>query len=336
MVVRPFAPSLRRLLLAPELGALVSLLVVFAFFALVAGDSGFLTAQGTVNYLEVAAQLGILAVGVALLMIGGEFDLSVGSMIGAAGMVFALGVQIWGLPVWLSILLAFAVAVAVGLANGYLVLRTGLPSFIVTLATMYALRGATIAITREVTNVTRFSGLSDPALGDPLARLLMGTGLGLPVSIWWWLFLTLVFSFVLLATRFGNWIFAAGGDAVAARNAGVPVPSVKLFLFVLTAVLATLLSLIQVLNTGSADVLRGQTKELEAIAAAVIGGCLLTGGYGSVLGASLGALTLGMVQQGIFFTGVNTDWYLTFLGLMILASVLLNQHLRRKAMEVAR
>lgn len=322
--------------MAPELGALLSLLVVFLFFALTAGDKGFLTFQGTVNYLEVAAQLGILAVGVALLMIGGEFDLSVGSMIGAAGMVFALGVQVWGLPVWLAILLTFVVAVMVGLANGYLVLRTGLPSFIVTLATMYALRGATIAITREVTSLTRFSGLTEPALGDPLARLFMGTWLGLPVSIWWWILLTGFFSFLLLATRFGNWIFAAGGDPVAARNSGVPVPRVKLLLFVLTAVLATLLSLIQVLNTGSADVLRGQTKELEAIAAAVIGGCLLTGGYGSVLGASLGALTLGMVQQGIFFTGVNTDWYLTFLGLMILFSVLLNLYLRRRAVEVGR
>jgi len=111
---------------------------------------------------------------------------------------------------------------------------------------------------------------------------------------------------------------------------------VKTSLFVLTALLAALLSLIQVLNTGSADVLRGQTKELEAIAAAVIGGCLLTGGYGSVLGASLGALTLGMVQQGIFFTGINTDWYLTFLGAMVLGSVLLNQFLRRKAWEAWR
>ena len=326
----------RRLLQAPELGALVSLVAVFVFFALAVGNRGFLTYQGTVNYLEVGAQLGILAVGVALLMIGGEFDLSVGSVIGASGMVFALGVQVWGLPPWAAILLAFALAVGVGLANGYLVLRTGLPSFIVTLATMYTLRGATIAITREVTSVTRFSGLAELAQGDPLARLFMGTWMGLPVAIWWWVLLTLVFSVLLLATRFGNWVFASGGDATAARNLGVPVARVKLVLFVLTAVLATLLSLVQVLNTGSADVLRGQTKELEAIAAAVIGGCLLTGGYGSVLGASLGALTLGMVQQGIFFTGVNMDWYLSVLGLMILASVLLNQHLRRRFQEVNR
>ncbi|AEG34441.1 ABC-type transporter, integral membrane subunit (plasmid) [Thermus thermophilus SG0.5JP17-16] len=326
----------RRLLLAPEAGALIGLVATFLFFALVAGNQGFLTLQGTVNYLEVAAQLGILATGVALLMIAGEFDLSVGSMIGAAGMVFALGVQVFGLPPWASILLAFGVAALVGLANGYLILKTGLPSFIVTLATLYILRGATIAITREITSVTRFSGLAEPALNDPVARLFMGTLWGLPVSVWWWVGLTLFLSYVLLRTRWGNWIFAAGGDPVAARNSGVPVASVKLLLFVLTAILATLLSLIQVLNTGSADVLRGQTKELEAIAAAVIGGCLLTGGYGSVLGASLGALTLGMVQQGIFFTGINTDWYLTFLGGMLLGSVALNQFLRQKAREVWR
>ena len=259
-----------------------------------------------------------------------------GSVIGATGMVFALGVQVFGLPVWASILLALALAAGVGWANGFLVLRTGLPSFIVTLSTLYILRGATIAITREVTNVTRFSGLAEPALKDPLAQLFLGAPLGLPISVWWWVFLTLAFSWALLRTRWGNWIFATGGDPVAARNSGVPVYRVKTSLFVLTALLAALLSLIQVLNTGSADVLRGQTKELEAIAAAVIGGCLLTGGYGSVLGASLGALTLGMVQQGIFFTGVNTDWYLTFLGAMVLGSVLLNQFLRRKAWEAWR
>ena len=334
-MVRP-APIARRFFLAPESGALIGLAATFTFFALVAGNQGFLTLQGTVNYLEVAAQLGILATGVALLMIAGEFDLSVGSVIGATGMVFALGVQVFGLPVWASILLALALAAGVGWINGYLVLRTGLPSFIVTLSTLYILRGATIAITREVTNVTRFSGLAEPALKDPLAQLFLGAPLGLPISVWWWVFLTLAFSWVLLRTRWGNWIFATGGDPVAARNSGVPVYRVKTSLFVLTALLAALLSLIQVLNTGSADVLRGQTKELEAIAAAVIGGCLLTGGYGSVLGASLGALTLGMVQQGIFFTGVNTDWYLTFLGAMVLGSVLLNQFLRRKAWEAWR
>ncbi len=335
-MVKAPAPVLRRLLLAPESGAIIGLVATFSFFAWVAGDQGFLSLQGTVNYLEVAAQLGILATGVALLMIAGEFDLSVGSVIGATGMVFALGVQVFGLPVWASILLSFALAAGVGLANGYLVLRTGLPSFIVTLATLYILRGATIAITRQVTNVTRFSGLDEPALKDPLAQLFLGAPLGLPVSVWWWVFFTLVFSFVLLRTRWGNWIFATGGDPVAARNSGVPVPRVKVALFVLTAVLAALLSLIQVLNTGSADVLRGQTKELEAIAAAVIGGCFLTGGYGSVLGASLGALTLGMVQQGIFFTGINTDWYLSFLGGMVLGSVLLNQFIRRRAWEAWR
>jgi simple sugar transport system permease protein len=334
-VVRP-APIVRRFFLAPESGALIGLAATFTFFALVAGNQGFLTLQGTINYLEVAAQLGILATGVALLMIAGEFDLSVGSVIGATGMVFALGVQVFGLPVWASILLALALAAGVGWINGYLVLRTGLPSFIVTLSTLYILRGATIAITREVTNVTRFSGLAEPALKDSLAQLFLGAPLGLPISVWWWVFLTLAFSWVLLRTRWGNWIFATGGDPVAARNCGVPVYRVKTSLFVLTALLAALLSLIQVLNTGSADVLRGQTKELEAIAAAVIGGCLLTGGYGSVLGASLGALTLGMVQQGIFFTGVNTDWYLTFLGAMVLGSVLLNQFLRRKAWEAWR
>ncbi|RXJ16482.1 ABC transporter permease, partial [Deinococcus metallilatus] len=143
--------------------------------------------------------------------------------------------------------------------------------------------------------------------------------------------LGLVMSFVLLRTRFGNWIFAAGGDPHAARNVGVPVGRVKITLFVLTALSAALLATIQVLNTGSADVLRGTGKELEAIASAVIGGCLLTGGYGSVIGAMLGALMLGMVQQGLFFTGIDTNWFQVFVGGLLLAAVVLNNFLRKKA-----
>ncbi len=327
---------IRRLMGRPEFGSLAGVLLVFAFFAVVAGDRGFLTPLGTVNYLEVAAQLGLLASTVSLLMIAGEFDLSVGSMIGAAGMALAIPVAIWGWPMWAGILLAFALAALFGYLNGYLVVRTGLPSFIVTLASLFVLRGATLGFTRWITSRTRVSGLHAYAQGDPLAALFSGDPLGVPVSIWWWILLTLLASFVLLKTPFGNWIFGAGGDPKAAHAVGVPVARVKITLFVATAVSAALLAVIQVLDTGSADVLRGELKELEAIAAAVIGGNLLTGGYGSVIGGSLGALLLGMVKQGIFFTGINTDWFKVFLGTLLLAAVLFNDYLRKKALEAPR
>lgn len=325
--------NLRKVLIRPELGACVAAVAIFLAFAIAAGRQGFLSGQGTINYLEVSAQLGILATAVALLMIAGEFDLSVGSMIGAAGMIIAIPVTQFGWPLWLGIMVAFVFSLLVGYVNGWLVVKTRLPSFIITLASLYLLRGLTIGLTLLITNFTRASGLRAYVQGDWLASIFTGRPIGLPISIWWWIFLTVVLGWVLFKTSFGNWIFASGGDAQAARNVGVPVNQVKISLFMLTAACATLLAVIQVLNTGSADVLRGEQKELESIAAAVIGGNLLTGGYGSVFGATIGALILGMVQQGIFYTGISTDWFRAVLGGMLLAAVLLNNFLRYQALR---
>lgn len=324
--------NLRKLLSRPELGVFVAAVGIFLFFAFVAGE-GFLSVSGTVNYLEVSAQVGILAVAVALLMIAGEFDLSVGSMIGASGMIIAIPVTQFGIPVWVTIILAFLFSLTIGYVNGWLVVTTRLPSFIITLASMFLLRGLTIGFTLLITNVTRASGLGAYAEGDPLGSIFSGRPLNLPISIYWWIGLSLMLGWMLFRTPFGNWIFAVGGDSLVARNVGVPVARVKISLFMLTAVAATLLSIIQVLDTGSADVLRGEQKELEAIASAVIGGCLLSGGYGSVYGAAIGALILGMVQQGIVFTQISTDWFRAVLGGMLLAAVLLNNYLRHRALR---
>src|SRR6266478_747830 len=263
--------NLRKLLVRPELGACIAAVGIFILFAVVAGRQGFLSAQGTINYLEVSAQLGILATAVALLMIAGEFDLSVGSMIGAAGVVIAIPVSLIGWPLWLGIIAAFLFSLMIGYVNGWLVVKTRLPSFIITLASLYLLRGLTIGFTLLFTNFTRASGLRGYIECDLLAPIFAGRPLGLPISIWWWAVLTIFLGWILFKTPYGNWIFAAGGDSLAARNVGVPVARVKISLFMLTAATATLLAVIQVLNTGSADVLRGEQKELEAIASAVIG-----------------------------------------------------------------
>src|SRR6476469_8411077 len=154
---------LRRLLVRPELGAVAGSIAIWVFLAIVAGPRGFLSLSGTATYLSVASDLGILAVAVALLMIGGEFDLSIGSITGACGMiVVVLSVQ-YGWNIWAAIVVALAVAVGVGFLNGYLVLRTGLPSFIVTLASMFVLRGATIGFTRLLTGRTQVGGLQEAA-----------------------------------------------------------------------------------------------------------------------------------------------------------------------------
>ena len=319
------------LLARPEIGAIIGAVLVFIVFAIWAGGSGFLSLNGTATYLEVAAQVGIVASAVALLMIAGEFDLSVGSVIGAAGMVVAIGIGVVGLPVWLSVLLAFAFALLIGFLNGYLVVKTRLPSFIVTLGMLFILRGLTIGITRAITGRTQVGGLAEAVDADPIAVIFTAQLGPFDVSILWWIGLALLATFVLLRTSFGNWIFGAGGSAIAARNVGVPVSRVKIVLFMATAASAALLAVIQVLVSGSGDVLRGNDKEFEAIITAVIGGTLLTGGYGSAIGAVFGALTLGMTRQGIVFAGIPGDWYLAFLGVLLLAAVIVNNYIRQRA-----
>jgi simple sugar transport system permease protein len=349
--------QLSRLLSRPELGAMAGTLLVLAFFAATAGGSGLFSAKGIVNFLEVSAQLGILAAPVALLMIAGEFDLSVGSMIGFAGIVIAIPTVAWGWPIELALLMSFVLCGVFGYLNGLIVVKTGLPSFIVTLGSLFMLRGLTLGIMRGVTGRTQASGIheysseawitplfSGQVLKVPVAWLadigLIGKradGLpmisGIPMSIVWWIALTIFCTWLLTRTRFGNWIFASGGDQNAARNLGVPVQRTKITLFVFTALAACLFASIQVLVTGSADTLRGNLKEFEAIIAVVIGGTLLTGGYGSAVGAMFGALIFGVVQMGIFYTGIDTDWFKLFMGAMMVTAVLFNSYVRNRAMR---
>lgn len=330
---------LRRLLVRPETGAVVGSIAVWIFFAIVAGSSGFLTLRGTSSYLSVAAEYTIQAVFVALLMIGGEFDLSIGSTVGATGMIIVILSTQYGWNVWASFVVALIFAVLIGTLNGYLVLRTGLPSFIVTLGTNYILLGVTTGLTVLITGLTVVSGL-DHAPGYSSAHAIFATALGggqqFPIEIIWALALVALATWLLMRTSFGNWIFGVGGDANAARNTGVPVARVKIMLFIGTAVSACLLAMIQVVTFTSADVLRGQGNEFIAIVAAVVGGVLLTGGYGSAIGAMFGALAFAIVQQGIVFAGVDADWYKAFIGLILLLAVLLNSYVRKLALEARR
>ncbi|SCZ73193.1 ABC transporter permease [Epibacterium ulvae] len=348
---------LRKALIRPELGGMVGTVAVFTFFLLFAFDSGMFNSQGVMNWSIVSAQFMIIAVGACLLMIAGEFDLSVGSMIGFAGMMIAIFGVTLGWPIWIAIIVTFVLCTGIGALNGFIVIRTGLPSFIVTLAFLFILRGFTIYLPQIIERKTIIGGIKDVAEGDWLApvfggKILQGffqwmgeAGLittftrgtragqpvvdGIPMLIVWAIVL-IIFGHVLLTkTKFGNWIFAAGGDAEAARNSGVPVNRVKVLMFMMTAFCATVFAVCQVMEFGSAGADRGLLKEFEAIIAVVIGGALLTGGYGSVLGAALGALIFGVVQQGLFFAGVESSLFRVFLGVILLGAVILNTYIRR-------
>ncbi len=325
----------RRTLMRPEVGAIMGAAALWVYFAIVAGDSGFLSARGTASYLEVSAQLGILAIAVALLMIAGEFDLSIGSTIGASGMIIAILSIEHELDMWIALAAALAAAIVIGFINGVLVRWSGLPSFIITLATLFIIRGLTIALTRIETGRTQVGGLTG-ATGYGSAKRVFDSDIAMlgakfPISIVWWLGLTALATWLLLRTPFGNWIFGAGGNEQAARNVGVPVNRVKITLFIGTAVAGWLVAAIQVIATTGADVLRGQQQEFFAIIAVVIGGTLLTGGYGSAIGAAIGALVFGMVRQGIVYAGVDADWFQVFLGTMVLVAVLINRYVRVRA-----
>jgi simple sugar transport system permease protein len=332
----------QRVLARPATGALIIVVFVWLVFAgitLSRGSSAFIGLAGTLNYLDVAAQVGIIATAVALLMIAGEFDLSVGSMVGFAGIIMGIGATIWNLPIWLSILLAMALATALGAVNGFIVVRTGLPSFIVTLATLFIIRGASSVLTSVVSPITYIPIDPTKIASDPLASLFAwnlpfqlggGATTSFQVSIVFWILIAIVGIYVLGRTRFGNWIAGVGGSGAAARNLGVPVARVKIALFALTGFSAAVLAAIQTTRFTSADILRGTGYELDAITTAVIGGSLLTGGYGSVAGTLLGALALGMARQGIVFADINADWYKIAIGTLLLVAVVLNNWIRRR------
>jgi simple sugar transport system permease protein len=337
--VRQVSP-VARLLARPELGAIVATVVVWGFFAIVASDNNFVSWSTTSAILNRAAPLGLLSIAVALLMIGGEFDLSVGSMLGWSGMVIMLLVTDtaaggWGWSLWPAVAAAAVIALISGFLNGLLVISTKLPSFIITLGSLFIFRGLAVAIPRIRTNRTQLGGL-DEVSGFGLADTLFGTeytlfGASFDVAILWWVGLTLVATFVLLRTQFGNWIFGAGGDANAARNTGVPVTRVKILLFMTTAFGAFLVAFIQAVQFNGSDSLRGTLQEFNAIIAVVVGGTLLTGGYGSVVGAMFGALIFAMVQQGIIITGVDGDWFRVFVGGVLVLAVIFNNFIRTQA-----
>ena len=346
----PLAKFLKR----PELGAIAGVILVTLFFAFTA-DSSMFTLAGFMNFMSPAAQLGILAIGAALLMIGGEFDLSLGSMIAFTGLFFAACVVTFEMALFLAIPATIVFAMLVGTVNGQIVMRTGLPSFIVTLAFLFIYRGLSLVGLKWATGgSTQLRGVREATEDDFLTPIFSGDAFpglfatlaemgivdtfnngrpkvpGIPVEILWFIAITLIATYVLLKTPVGNWIFAAGGDTDAATNSGVPVRKVKVSLFVVTACCAALVAIITVLDSGSTDARRGFQKEFEAIIAAVIGGCLLTGGYGSAIGAFFGAIIFGMVLIGLSYTSIDQDWYLVFLGGMLLVAVLFNNMIRKR------
>jgi simple sugar transport system permease protein len=321
-----------KMLRRPELGAAIAAVAVALFFTVTTAQ--FMTLDGISNWTDVASTIGLPAVAVALLMIGGEFDLSAGVMTGSAGLMMGILATELDMNVWLAILLTMLAAGAVGFVNGYMVMTTKLPSFIVTLATFFVLQGVNLGVTKAITNQVAVSNI-DSAAGYDSANKVFGGSFWSPhdyrITVIWWIAVTAIATWVLARTRVGNWIFGVGGDANAARNVGVPVARVKIGLFMTTSLVCALTGVMIALRLASTQAGQGVGEEFQFIIAAVVGGCVLTGGFGSAIGASLGATIIGMAFIGIQFSGWNTDWRFLFLGVILLAAVLVNNYIRKRA-----
>jgi len=325
---------LARVLTRPDIGALLGAVAVFFAFAYFARGVNWIGEPAiAASWTDQAAQFGIVAVPVALLMIGGEFDLSAGAMIGSSGLLLGYLATFQGLNIWPAMAIVLLFGLAIGFVNGLVVIRTNLPSFIVTLATFFVLQGVNAALTLKLTGTTAIQEI-DSATGFETARRFFASELtqyDFKVKVLWWIGLTLAGAWLLTKSRFGNWIYSAGGDPVAARNVGVPVARTKITLFMMTSGVAALMGIITAFELRSVQAKEGIGLEFIFIICAVVGGCLLTGGYGSVIGTFFGAAMLGMVQLGIIFAEWDSNWTFTFQGAILFAAVMLNTVIRSRA-----
>jgi simple sugar transport system permease protein len=304
-----------------DLGVLVSLCLVAVAFQL-ASHGIFFELGNLGGVFSLAAETGLVAIGATLLVIAGEFDLSVGSMFAVAGMLFALLCTKAGLSGPLAAAVVLVVASVIGAINGWITLRAQIPSFITTLGTLMILRGAVLGVS---------GGWPISWDGDASSFMQWMAGSISPahetirLSSLWWLCLGAGATVLLRRSAFGNWLYATGGNSGAARAAGIPVDRVKVTAFVLSAALAALAGIVQFSRLGSFSPTYGEGMELDAIAAAVIGGSSLYGGKGGIIGTLLGTLLVSMVASGLVLAGAPVYWYRVFVGAILIAAVVVNR-----------
>ncbi|MCW2849034.1 MAG: sugar transporter permease protein [Marmoricola sp.] len=322
---------LGRALARPEIGALVAAIVIGIFFLVVAPP--FRSAESLATVLYQSATIGIVAVAVGMLMIGGEFDLSAGVMVTTAGLVNAMFAYQYNLNLWVGAVVSLAVALAIGFLNGYLVMRTGIASFLITLGTFFVLQGVNLGVTKLVTgsvstpNINQMNGYT--SLEKVFASTFNIGSVRVSIIVIWWIAFVAIASWVLLRTKVGNWIYAVGGNQDSARAVGVPVLKVKVGLFMTVSFLAWFMGMHTLYNFNTIQAGNGVGNEFLYIIAAVVGGTLLTGGYGNAIGAAIGSFIFGMTSLCIVYAGWDPNWFRAFLGVMLLLAVLVNLYVKK-------
>ncbi|MFE1287449.1 ABC transporter permease [Streptomyces sp. NPDC058751] len=326
-------PLALRLLARPEVGVFLGAAAVFVFFLIAAPSVRSGGSMATVLYQS--STIGLMALPVALLMIGGEFDLSAGVAVITSALTASMLSYQLTVNVWAGVVVALVLSLAIGAFNGWMTVRTGLPSFLVTLGTFLILQGVNLAVTKLVTDNVATDDISDMDGFGQARRIFASSfdvgGVQVKITVVWWLVFAALATWVLLRTRYGNWVFAVGGDQDSARAVGVPVTFTKITLFMTVGFGAWFVGMHQLFSFNTVQSGEGVGQELIYIAASVIGGCLLTGGHGSAIGPVFGAFMFGMVNQGIVYAGWNPDWFKAFLGVMLLGATLVNLWVRRTA-----
>lgn len=313
--------QIRKVVSAPEVGVVIAIAVIIIVFSLLSDK--FLTLASFSVMLVRTAELGIVAIGIAFLMISGEFDLSASSVFALVPIIMALLMREVGLDPVVASLIALSLACLIGFINGKITVKLELPSFITTLGMMMFLRGSILAITGGF--LLHFEG------GELFRQIMAGPIWGfLRVSAIWAILICLLFTVILIRKPYGNWVFAVGGNKKAAQMLGIPVARVKMINFIVCSLLAGIAGLISFARIGMVAPTTGVGMELEAIASAVIGGCLLAGGFGSIVGAFMGAFIIAMIHHGLILIGAPPFWYTAFVGLLLIIAAIINTTIRRK------
>jgi simple sugar transport system permease protein len=312
---------------SPITGPLITLIIVFALFSLFVPN--FLTVRSLAGIVNAATLTGVVTIGVTLLMIAGEFDLSVGTTMAMAAFVYGFNSTEGGTPV-LALVLALLVPATMGAINGLIVVRTRIPSFIATLSTLFIYRGVLWVFSsgqmfqtvEQITIYDVFNGRLN-IIADAIK------GANFRTAGLWWIVLVIIIQFILVRTRFGNHIFATGGSKQAAAAQGVNVNRTKLLCFVLSGVLAGFAGILLFSQFKTVRVATGAGEELKAIAAAVVGGAALTGGSGSIVGSLLGVLIISMLRTGVVLADlIPADNFEAVVGITIIGAAMFNNWIR--------
>ncbi|WP_208020388.1 ABC transporter permease [Vibrio viridaestus] len=311
----------------PDSGAIIGVIVIYGVFAII-DQVGWLNSFTQKNIFHFAAILGLMAIGQSIVMMAREIDISVGSVYGLSGISFIMFEPHVGVPT--AVIMALGLAAVAGLLNAFFVLYLRLPAMIVTLGALFSIRGLIYVVSGG-----SVSSLDKEGRDHWLTQAFGGNWFGVENAVLWCLLVTLILSVVLNQTRFGNHLLAVGGDPASARSQGIRVNVVKTIAFVMCSVLAGFSAILTLADQPQTHVTLGQEQELEAIAAAVIGGIMLTGGRGTIVGALLGALIITAVRYELVALGAPSSWFITFVGVVLIASVIFNTYISRKIITTA-